>query len=75
MSSGTKVSKHFFRINFKKHLQEVQLPTDCEHVVASFNIPDVSTQAASSGNRLLRVPEQRQPENMSFLSESFLANW
>lgn len=46
MPSGTKVSKHFFELILKKHLQEVQLLTVCKHVVASFNIPDVSTQAA-----------------------------
>lgn len=44
--SGTKVSKHFFLINFKKHLQDVQLPAVCKQVVASFSIADVATQAA-----------------------------
>lgn len=41
MPSGTKASKHFKTPN----LHEVQLPTVCKHVVASFSIPDVSTQA------------------------------
>lgn len=41
MPSGTKASKHFKPPN----LQEVQLPTVCKHVVASFSIPDVCTQA------------------------------
>lgn len=41
--SGTKVPKHEFK---KTHLREVELPTVCKHVVASFSVPDVSTQPA-----------------------------
>lgn len=50
MPSGTNcLNVFFFKLIKKKKNQDIHLPIVCKHV-ASFNIPDVSAQAALAQN-------------------------